>query len=111
MFPDKIRNFFVDTATHLLTVQLNGRKNVGEILQYDLNTKKVLWTKKIYYDTDELLKFDKLLIFNEYNEAYVLDNYTGENLSKILNYIYIANPEYNIGFAYLYVCSACLAAW
>lgn len=103
LFPNIIHNVFPDSALHYLTFQLKGRKKSGTILQYDLMNKKVLWTKAIDYETSELLKFDKLLILNEYNEAYVIDEHTGDNLSKALNYIYLANPEYNIGMAYLYI--------
>jgi len=105
LFSDKIHELFCESETNFATVQLIGRKNSGNILQYNLKNKSILWTKPISYDTDELLKFDNLLIFNEYNEAYVLDNLTGDNLSKVMNYIYFANPEYKIGFAYLYLSS------
>jgi hypothetical protein len=103
VFPDKIHELFFEPETNFATVQLKGKKNSGNILQYDLKNKVILWSKPIYYDTDELLKFDNLLILNEYNEASVIDNHTGEKLSKVMNYIYFANPKYNIGFAYLYL--------
>jgi len=103
IFPAVIREVFFDSETNFATVQLKGKKNSGIILQYDLKNKKILWNKTIDYDANELLKFDKLLILNEYNEAYVIDNYTGINLSKVINYIYFANPYHNIGIAYLYL--------
>lgn len=46
----------------------------------------MLWSKKIDYDINELLKFDSLLILNDYNEAYVIGHLTGENLSRVLSY-------------------------
>ena len=105
IFPSAIHEVFFDPEKKFATVQLKGRKNSGIILQYDLKNKKILWTKKIDYKINELLKFDTLLILNEYNEAYVIDNYTGINLSKVINYIYFANPDHNMGFAYLYLSS------
>jgi outer membrane protein assembly factor BamB len=104
-FPEIIHEVFLDPETNFATVQLKGRRNSGRILQYDIENKEILWSKKIDYGINELLKFDNLLILNDYNEAYVIDPHTGENLSKILSYIYLANPEHNIGMAYLYIAS------
>lgn len=103
LFKNMIHNVFPDSASHYLTFQLEGRNKRGTILQYDLLNKKIVWTKAIDYETCELLKFDNLLIFNDYNEAYVIDKHTGDHLSKVVNYIYLANPEYNVGMAYLYI--------
>ncbi|MDR2972153.1 MAG: PQQ-like beta-propeller repeat protein [Bacteroidales bacterium] len=108
-FPDRIENYFVDTTTKLLTVQIrgfnffSGLKKKGNILQYDLINKKILWSKAIDYDVHELLKFDSLLILNEYNDGYGLDAHTGETLWTVKNYIYFANPKYNVGVAYEYL--------
>ncbi|MCL2246532.1 MAG: PQQ-binding-like beta-propeller repeat protein [Lentimicrobiaceae bacterium] len=106
-FQERIYDWFVDTTNHFLTLQLkkgnvdiNARKGKGRILQYDLKNKKILWTKPVDYEIHELLKFDNLLIFNEYNDAYGLDAHTGEYLWKVMNFIYIAHPKYNVGVAY-----------
>ena len=109
-FQDRIDNYFFDTENRFLTLQLRGYKAMteglkakGNILQYDLNNHKILWTKAIDYDMCELLKFDNLLIFNDYNDAYGLDANTGENLWRVRNYIYFANPKRNVGVAYEYI--------
>jgi outer membrane protein assembly factor BamB len=110
IFPDRIDDFFVDTANHFLTTQLRGYKRGGErlktagnILQYDLKKKEVLWSKPIDYELCEFLKFGKLMILNDYNDSYGIDAHTGTNLWKVLNYIYYADPENNIGIAYLFL--------
>jgi hypothetical protein len=102
-FPEKIREMFFEPESNFVTVQIDGKRNIGNIIQYDFENNKILWNKTIYYDIQELLKFEKLLILNDYNEAYVLDSNTGDRLSKVLNYIYFANPKFNIGVAYQYI--------
>lgn len=108
-FPDKIHDYFVDTVNHFLTVQLRGVKNSGKykkngnILQYNIQTNEILWTKPINYEICEFLKFDTLMVFNDYNVSYGIDAHTGNNIWKVLNYIYSANPQYNIGIAYQYL--------
>ena len=85
-FPDRIHQFCIDTVTNYITVQLRGVKKLtdqlksnGNILQYDLKNNKILWTKPIDdYETQELLKFGNLMIFNDYNDAYGIDENTGE---------------------------------
>jgi len=103
VFPNDIHRVFFDAETNIATVQIKGRRTSGNILQYDMNDKKILWSKKIDYEIHELIKCGNLLILNEYNNAFVIDNRTGENVSKIMNYIYFANPKYNIGVAYFYI--------
>jgi hypothetical protein len=108
-FPDRIHDFFVDTENNFLTVQLRGlkksgkQKSAGNILQYDRNTKEILWSKAIDYDICEFLKFGKQLVFNDYNDGYGIDTYTGTNLWRVRNYIYYADLKYNIGIAYRYL--------
>jgi hypothetical protein len=103
IFPNIIRDFFVDTTNHFLTVQLKGKKNMGNILQYDLQNKEILWRKSIDYETCEFLKFDTLLVFNDYNDSYGINAHTGANLWRVLHYLYYANPKYNIGTAYRFI--------
>jgi len=109
LFSERIHEFFVDTATSYLTVQLRGYnfdgtklKKKGNIIQYDLKNEKILWKKAIDYEICELLQFGELLIFNEYNDAYGIDKNTGEILWAVKNYLYFANPKYNVGIAYMY---------
>jgi len=102
-FPNIIHEVFYLPEANYATVQLKGKNTKGNILQYDMQNKKIVWSKAIDYSANELLMFDNLLILNEYNESYVLNNHTGENLSIIPNYIYFAKPKYNIGIAYRYI--------
>ena len=107
MFPDQIQNYFIDTVSNFLSVQLRdcnsgGKKycTSGNILQYDLMNKRILWSKKIDYQTDELLKFGNLLIYNDSNDSYGIDAKTGIILGKMTHPILYANPEKNICMAY-----------
>jgi len=101
IFSDEVYKVYYDAESNVATIQTKGKKNIGNIFQYDLMNNKVLWTKPIYHDDEVLLKFEKLLIHNGRFESYSLDTYTGENLWNIKNYISIAYPEYNIGIAYM----------
>jgi len=108
-FPDRIDDYFIDTSTGFLTVQLrgtvnNGRRlnNVGNILQYDLKDAAILWTKTIDYEKCRLLQFDKQLILNDINECYGIDAKTGSSVWGVQDSIFLCavNLEENMGFAY-----------
>jgi outer membrane protein assembly factor BamB len=101
-FPEIVSDVFFDPETNFATVQITGRKNTKTILQYDIKNQIILWNKKIDSKVNELLKFDSLLILNDYNDSYVINQHTGEYLSKILSYISFANPKHKIGIAYMY---------
>jgi len=73
VFPNKINDIFLDSENNFATVQLEKKRNKGTIYQYDLNNRAILWNKSFDYQINELLKFDNLLVFNEYNDSYGLD--------------------------------------
>jgi hypothetical protein len=108
-FPDRIDDYFIDTSTGFLTVQLrgpvnNGRRlnNVGNILQYNLKDAAILWTKTIDYDKCRLLQFDKQLILNDINGCYNIDAETGYALWGVRDSIFLCTVDFekNMGFAY-----------
>jgi len=110
VFPDRIESFIIDSVTQLLTVQLRGNKKgggvldkTGNVIQYSLKNKEVVWSKSVDFETFELLKFGNLLVFNDYSRSMGIDAYTGKELWKVASYIYFANPEKNIGIAYRYI--------
>lgn len=107
VFPEEIYKIFLDTTTGFLTAQLRGvSKNgkwlnsTGQIVQYDINNQKVLWTKKIAYQTSNLKLFSKTMIFTVSNKSYCLDINTGNELWEVKNNIYLVSPIDNIGFGY-----------
>lgn len=107
IFPEKIHETFLDTTSGFLTVQLRGLSkngkwlnNKGNIFQYDLNNKKLLWTKKIVYQTSGLQQFSKTIIYTTANKSYCLDVNTGNELWELKNNIYYVDPIENIGVGY-----------
>ena len=107
IFQDKIHEYFIDSTMNYLTVQLRdfntgGKKQntAGNILQYDLKDQKILWDQKMDYQTCELQKFGKFLIFNDQTDSYGIDIQTGNYFWKGKTSVYHASPERNIYLAY-----------
>lgn len=109
VFPEKIHETFLDTTTGFLTAQLRGLSkngkwlnNNGNIVQYDLTNKKLLWNKKIAYQTSYLQQFSRTMIYTVANKSYCLDINSGEELWEVKNNIYFVDPMDNIGIGYKY---------
>ena len=106
-FPERINETFLDTTTVFLTVQLRGLSkngkwlnNTGNIVQYDLKNKNLLWHKKMAYQTSSLQQFSNTMIHAVGNKSYCLDQMTGNELWEVKNNIYIVNPSDHIGIGY-----------
>jgi len=106
-FPERIHKTFLDTTSGYLTVQTrrlskNGKwlKNKGKIIQYDLNNKSLLWSKKIAYQVSNLQQFSNTMIFTVANKSSCLDKNTGNATWDVKNSIYYVDPIDNIGVGY-----------
>ncbi len=106
IFPERIHETFLDTTNGFLTVQLRGLRkekwlsNKGNILQYDLNDKNLLWSKNIAYQTSSLQQFSNTMIFTVANKSNCLDIKTGNEVWEVKNNIYYVDPVDNIGIGY-----------
>jgi len=106
IFSERIHETFIDTTTGFLTVQLRGLRkekwlsNTGDIIQYDIKNQKVLWSKKIAYQSSNLQQFSKTMIYTVANKSYCLDINTGNELWEVKNNIYFVDPTDNIGIGY-----------
>jgi len=107
VFSERIHEVFLDTTTGFLTAQLRGLSkngkwlnNTGSIVQYDIKNQKVLWSKKIAYQSSNLQQFSKTMIYTIANKSYCLDIYTGNELWEVKNNIYFVDPIYSIGIGY-----------
>lgn len=107
VFSDRIHETFLDTTSGFLTAQLRGLSkngkwlnNTGNIVQYDLKNQKVLWSKKIAYQSSSLQQFSKTMIYTAANKSYCLDINTGNELWEVKNNIYFVDPIDNIGIGY-----------
>jgi len=107
VFPERIEDYFLDPSTNFLTVRLRGLtsdkkwlKNTGNILQYDLKNKKVLWSKHFSYLWNDLVQFSKTMIYTNMSNSYKLDPYTGKDLWRVKNKIFLAYPNIGVGYKY-----------
>lgn len=107
IFPERIYNSFVDTTTHLLTVQLRGTSkngkwlnNSGNVILYDLSNKKEKWVKKINYQQSSIEQIDNVLIQTIANKSFCLNIENGENLWEVKNTIYYVDHLQKIGIGY-----------
>jgi outer membrane protein assembly factor BamB len=107
VFSDRIHETFLDTTTGFLTAQLRGLSkngkwlnNTGNIVQYDIKNQKILWSKKIAYQSSNLQQFSKTMIYTVANKSYCLDKNTGNELWEVKNDIYFVDPIDNIGIGY-----------
>lgn len=106
IFPERIHDTFLDTTNGFLTVQLRGLRkekwlsNKGNILQYDLNNKNLMWSKKIAYQASSLQQFSNTMIFTVANKSNCLDIRTGNVIWEVKNSIYYVDPIDNIGIGY-----------
>jgi outer membrane protein assembly factor BamB len=106
IFPERIHEVFLDTATHFLTVQLRRIKNdkwlnnPGNVLQYDMKNGQLLWNKKIKYQTSNLQQFSKTMIYTVNDNSYRLDINTGKILWQASNITSFLDPVNNIGIGY-----------
>ncbi|PKP44493.1 MAG: hypothetical protein CVT95_10990, partial [Bacteroidetes bacterium HGW-Bacteroidetes-12] len=84
IFSDRIHETFLDTTAGFLTVQLRGLSKNGKwlnntvnIVQYGIKNQKVLWSKKIAYQSSNLQQFSNTMIYTAANKSYCLDINTG----------------------------------
>ena len=95
VFSDKVYNYFVDTATHLLTVQLRNigldgvsLKNKGAMVQYDIINDQILWTKEIDYSMTTILQISNAMIYRLGRTSYNIDVYTGNHIWETASIIF-----------------------
>jgi hypothetical protein len=107
VFPERIENSYIDTATNLLTVQLRGLSkngkwlnNSGDVVLYDITSNNIKWSKKIHYQQGSIEQFDNIIIQTIAGKSYCLNTENGENLWEVKNNIYYVEPYEKIGIGY-----------
>jgi len=107
VFPERIHEFYIDTISHYLTVQLRGVSkngkwldNTGSLVLYDLNSDSVKWTKKMNYQTSSIHQYASTIIYSTANKCYCLNIENGKDLWEVKNNIYYVNPHHRIGVGY-----------
>jgi hypothetical protein len=106
-FPDRIHETFLDTTTGFLSVQLRGLSkngkwlnNSGNMVQYDLKTKRVLWSKMMAYQMSTVQQFSNTMIYTVGNKSSCLNVNTGNELWEVKNNLYLVDPNKKIGIGY-----------
>lgn len=108
-FPQRIHDFFLDTTTGYISLQLrnlsrNGKylDNNGKLVQFDPQTSKVIWSMEMYYASNYIQHFNNNLITGFGGKSTGLDLNTGNKLWTIKNGIMMANSAADIGIGYRY---------
>ncbi len=112
-FSERIDNYYIDTISDFLTVQLRGLtrngkylKNSGDVILYDLSANKIKWTKEIMYQQGGIEQFDNVIIETFNNKSYCIDNENGESKWEVKNRINYVDPVLKIGIGYKYYFSS-----
>lgn len=108
-FPERIFDYYLDTISGFLTIQLRGvsrngkyLNNTGNIVQYDLKNKRVKWDKRIAFQANQIQQYSNTIIESSANKSFCLDINTGTNLWEVKNNIYFVDPIDKIGVGYKY---------
>lgn len=106
-FPERIHDFQVDTVNNHITIQLRGLSkngkwldNKGKVVRYDPEEKKVLWSKKIAYQVENLEQTGGVTLHSTGKKSYSLDNATGKELWEVKNSLIFADAVDKIGIGY-----------
>ncbi|GHA26331.1 hypothetical protein GCM10007103_04610 [Salinimicrobium marinum] len=106
-FPERIHDFQVDTVNDHITIQLRGLSkngkwldNKGKVVRYDPEEKKVLWSKKIAYQLENLEQTGGVTLHSTGKKSYSLDNATGKELWEVKNSLIFADAVDKIGIGY-----------
>jgi outer membrane protein assembly factor BamB len=109
LFPERIHDYYLDTISEYLTIQLRGvsrngkyLNNAGDVVQYDLKNRRVAWDKRIAYQSSFLQQFGNTIIQTTANKSFCLDLKTGENIWEVKNNIYFVDPVEKLGVGYKY---------
>ena len=113
IFSERIDNYYLDTISDFLTVQLRGLtrngkylKNSGNVILYDLAANKIKWDKEIMYQQSGIEQFDNVIIQSFNNKSYCIDNENGNSKWEIKNRINYIDPLLKIGIGYKYYFSS-----
>ncbi len=107
-FEDRIDNFYVDTTTNSLTVQIRGVSsnkrwldNKGHIVLFNLNNDSAKWSMNINYQTSTIYQKNNMIIQTKGNTSSCLFYRTGGNKWSINNQLIFTDFKRKIGFGFI----------
>lgn len=106
-FPERIDEFYVDSAgqfagVHLRGLSKNGKylNNSGSFVFYDLVNKKANWNRKINFQTENVVITGDRPLLMRGDRSIALRKMDGSDDWSIKSLIYYVNKKHNIGLAY-----------
>jgi hypothetical protein len=107
VFPEKIFHSYIDTLNNGLTIELRGTgkngkwlTNNGQVLIYDLTSRKEKWFRKLNYIKNSLEQTGDNVFLTAANKSVKLNFENGAEEWSMRNNIYLTNPKYNIVAGY-----------
>lgn len=107
VFADMIQQFYFDTTTNTLTLQLRGTTTNSKrapasdnLLVFDIASNKVLWTKLVNYNLSSIEQIDSVIIERSTNNTLRLNNKNGRMQWGAKNTLYYFNPTQKSGVGY-----------
>jgi len=108
-FLDNIHHADMDTTSKCLTIQLRGitkngknYKSKGEVLVFDLRTKKIKWQKEIDFQQTGLEQYENILFHTGGVNTVLMDMETGKSKWSTDRIIHGTIPAINITLGYKY---------
>ena len=107
IFPERIDQYQLDSASGFVAVQLRGTtkngkwlNNSGNIVLYDLFNNKVKWAKKINYAQSSIKQFGHLIIQKINDKSYCLNIENAEVMWEVKNSISYVEHGRNLAIGY-----------
>lgn len=106
-FPNRIHDFQFDSIDNSFTIKLRGLSkngkwldNKGSVIKYSFKENKILWSKKIAFQTEDIVQIGGLTLHITGRKSYCLDNKTGLKKWEVKNSIIFADAVKKIGIGY-----------
>ncbi len=107
IFPERIDQYQLDSASGFVAVQLRGTtkngkwlNNSGNIALFDLVANKIKWAKKINYSQSSIKQFGPLIIQKINDKSFCLNSVSGEVMWEVKNTISYFERGRNLGIGY-----------
>jgi hypothetical protein len=106
-FTDRIHEFKVDTLNNYVTIKLRGLSkngkwldNTGSVVRYSIRDNKVLWAKKINYQSEDLDDYRGVTLYTSPIKSYNMDGETGAQLWEVKNSLLYTFKKLNLAIGY-----------